>query len=1154
MAATPLRSSHTLSSSPLLSPSAIIATLPAKAPKTPAIPRADSLNRSTSIWDVPESDEDPVLEELPKKQEEEAVKATTTEKKPRARKKDATLSVATNKDVRDGVKSKYFSGGVAEALEALGESLDIIPPAETAEPKPKTVRKRAPKKTTGDATAAPKPSRKKAEPKAKAAPKTKAKSKEKEAGNKEGNEAEATTGLEPIAEDTPTVPLPSPPRRREWTPVLDTLPEPTETPLHTDADNVPPTDTPITSFGNKIGALRFSTSVSDSTSMPTELRPLVLKKRPIEMVELPNPRPPPAEPAPKPKKTRKKPQTLTERASAQYRQEPGSPQPITQFFATSKKTSVSGKEKAATSTAGATKKRKNEEETTLVSPNTARQRLDRQEFVFGTLSQLEKQTVEDEEVLSPPQIQQEAEPVPGGTINRVVTASGGLWDAAGYRDPVNAINDAPAAENLENTCAAEHPQREPTPTLPDAPPVNPHPKPSDKPKPAVSKRYSVVDLTLSSSPAAKPALSKPKNPSEPPTWTIPSSSPKQLPRLQSSPIIAAAVTSFSSPCGWNIPPPIFSSQPSAKRAFTTTASPEARRAKSSSPSGDQSFEAPPPSSPPPQIASKLVEPGEETAVAVVTPKRRNRVQKLVLEAVEGEAVASDTPAPKPRSRSQSRKLVPEEDAVADTPVPKPRSRSRKVAVEVVDVLEAPVAPVAPLTSDSVEQLPMSPSPSKRRTRSPSETPVAKRRSVSRAATPMEAASVLDAEPTKLVSIPNIEKQKAEVLVDSEPVPAKKPRSRTKKAVMSEEPVTTPKASGLPDKNALDTELVPVVEIPASPEPEIIVSPRKRRSVSPSESSPAKRKAKSRAKTPVETTEPEMVAERLSTPDIDDYLPKRAASVQPVVTKETTLDIDDLLPQSKKTRKPRSASALPGSASKKATTPDIDDILQSVKKPAVRKSRAKVPSGSPSRTRTPSRTRSRSRSIVSETEVETATKTKAKRTPRVRKSRSRSVIPETDHEDNALSSPETTRKRTRRKSRSKSPKRSPRKKTVKRTPKLKPLAKELEEDLFKRIGAEVKKDKTPGGWFERILMYDPIVVEELVDWLKERGVVRVLGGEVEEPEAPKKKGRGKAKAKDIEPEVEEPVKEPVAPIDEDVKSMVLLRWRVLCRHFDERWQD
>ncbi|KAI5808290.1 hypothetical protein BZA77DRAFT_366354 [Pyronema omphalodes] len=986
MAATPLRSSHTLSSSPLLSPSAIIATLPAKAPKTPAIPRADSLNRSTSIWDVPESDEDPVLEELPKKQpRKRAVKATTTEKKPRARKKDATLSVATNKDVRDGVKSKYFSGGVAEALEALGESLDIIPPAETAEPKPKTFR------------------------------------------------------------------YPRHPRRREWTPVLDTLPEPTETPLHTDADNVPPTDTPITSFGNKIGALRFSTSVSDSTSMPTELRPLVLKKRPIE-------------------------------------------------------TSVSGKEKAATSTAGATKKRKNEEETTLVSPNTARQRLDRQEFVFGTLSQLEKQTVEDEEVLSPPQIQQEAEPVPGGTINRVVTASGGLWDAAGYRDPVNAINDAPAAENLENTCAAEHPQREPTPTLPDAPPVNPHPKPSDKPKPAVSK----------------------------------------------------------SPCGWNIPPPIFSSQPSAKRAFTTTASPEARRAKSSSPSGDQSFEAPPPSSPPPQIASKLVEPGEETAVAVVTPKRRNRVQKLVLEAVEGEAVASDTPAPKPRSRSQSRKLVPEvieedaaaaatpspkprgrprkviaeavkEDAVADTPVPKPRSRSRKVAVEVVDVLEAPVAPVAPLTSDSVEQLPMSPSPSKRRTRSPSETPVAKRRSVSRAATPMEAASVLDAEPTKLVSIPNIEKQKAEVLVDSEPVPAKKPRSRTKKAVMSEEPVTTPKASGLPDKNALDTELVPVVEIPASPEPEIIVSPRKRRSVSPSESSPAKRKAKSRAKTPVETTEPEMVAERLSTPDIDDYLPKRAASVQPVVTKETTLDIDDLLPQSKKTRKPRSASALPGSASKKATTPDIDDILQSVKKPAVRKSRAKVPSGSPSRTRTPSRTRSRSRSIVSETEVETATKTKAKRTPRVRKSRSRSVIPETDHEDNALSSPETTRKRTRRKSRSKSPKRSPRKKTVKRTPKLKPLAKELEEDLFKRIGAEVKKDKTPGGWFERILMYDPIVVEELVDWLKERGVVRVLGGEVEEPEAPKKKGRGKAKAKDIEPEVEEPVKEPVAPIDEDVRA-------------------
>jgi hypothetical protein len=282
MAATPSRSIHTLSSSPLLSPSAIIATLPAKAPKTPAIPRADSLTCPTSIWDIP--DEDPVLEELPKKQpRKRALKATTAEKKPRARKKDATLSVATNKDVRDAVKSKYFSGGVAEALEALGESLDVIPPAETAEPKPKTVRKRAPKKTTGDATAAPKPPRKKAEPKAKAAPKTKVKAKEKEDGNKEGNEAEATTGLELIAEDTPPIPLPSPPRRREWTPVLDTPPEPTETPLHTDADNVPPTDTPITSFGNKIGALRYSTSVSDTTSMQTDIRPLVLKKRPIEV-------------------------------------------------------------------------------------------------------------------------------------------------------------------------------------------------------------------------------------------------------------------------------------------------------------------------------------------------------------------------------------------------------------------------------------------------------------------------------------------------------------------------------------------------------------------------------------------------------------------------------------------------------------------------------------------------------------------------------------------------------------------------------------------------------------------------------------------------------------------------------------------------------
>ncbi|KAI5789617.1 hypothetical protein FPQ18DRAFT_43935 [Pyronema domesticum] len=1114
MAATPSRSIHTLSSSPLLSPSAIIATLPARAPKPPAIPRADSLNRPTSIWDIPESDEDPVLEELPKKQpRKRAVKATTTEKKPRARKKDATLSLATNKDVRDGVKSKYFSGGVAEALEALGESLDVVPPAETAEPKPKTVRKRAPKKATGDPTAAPKPPRKKAEPKAKAAPKTKVKVKEKEDGNKVGNEAETTTGLEPIAEDTPPIPLPSSPRRREWTPVLDTPPEPMETPLHTDADNVLPTDTPITSFGNKIGALRYSTSVSDTTSMQTDIRPLVLKKRPIEMVELPNPRPSPAEPVPKPKKPRKKPQTLTERASAQYRQEPGSPQPITQFFTTSKKTTASGKEKAATTTAGATGKRKNEEEATLVSPNTAKQRLDRQEFVFGTLSQLEKQTVEDEEYLSPPRIQKEAELITEGTINRVVTASRGLWDAAGYRNPTNATNDAPAAMESETTYAAEHPQRAST-ALPDAPPVNPHPKPSDQPKPAVNKRYSIVDLTLSSSPAAKPALSKPKDYFEPRTWTIPSSSPKQLPQLQSSPVIAEAVTSFSSPYGWNIPPPIFSSQPSAKRAFTTTAAPEARRGKSSSSSPDQSFE-PPPSSPPPQSASKLVEPVEETEVTEVTPKRRGRARKVVAEAVEEDAV------------------------VADTPAPKPRSRSRKVVAEIVDVPKAPEVPVAALASESVELLPRSPSPRKRRTRSPSEIPVAKRRSVSMAATPMEAASTPDVEPTKLIPIPDIENQKAEALIDSEPVPAKKPRSTAKKAVVPEEPVTTPKPRGRPRKTALDTEPVAVVEIPASPEPEITAPPRKRRSPSPSESSPAKRQTKSRAKTPTETTEAEAAAERLPTPDIDDYLPKRApkraASVQPVVATETTPDIDDLLPQPKKTRKPRSASALPGSAGKRATTPDIDDILQSIKKRTVRNPRAKAKSRSPSRTRTPSRSRPRSRSVVSETEPKTAANTKAKRTPAVRKPRARSVIPETDQEDNAFSSPETTRKKTKRKSRSKSPRRSPRKKTVKRTPKLKPLAKELEEDLFKRIGAEVKKDKTPGGWFERMLMYDPIVVEELVDWLKERGVVRVLEGEVAEPEAPKKKGRWKAKAKEVEEEAGEVVKEPLAPIDEDVRA-------------------
>ncbi|KAF2090326.1 hypothetical protein K490DRAFT_54718 [Saccharata proteae CBS 121410] len=79
-----------------------------------------------------------------------------------------------------------------------------------------------------------------------------------------------------------------------------------------------------------------------------------------------------------------------------------------------------------------------------------------------------------------------------------------------------------------------------------------------------------------------------------------------------------------------------------------------------------------------------------------------------------------------------------------------------------------------------------------------------------------------------------------------------------------------------------------------------------------------------------------------------------------------------------------------------------------------------------------------------------------------------------------------------------------------------LLSDLRNGVFCRISAAIKgasptTDPSRPGWWERILLYDPVVVEDLTGWLNGAGVRILVGGKAGRAKAgPKKKKKGKGK--------------------------------------------
>ncbi|KAF8248925.1 hypothetical protein K440DRAFT_622929 [Wilcoxina mikolae CBS 423.85] len=494
----PMPSQALFSSSPLPSPSAVLREISKKA--LDKAKQSKPVPDITDIWEIPDSEgEQAELSPAPKPKtrRKPAAKSTDAPAKVRGRKtkaKDATdvLSTkSTNADVKAGLKSKFF-----------------------AVDSPKmTVRKTSVRKATAStATTAPKATRKKAEPKLKA----------KKVAEPVPQVIPETTAA---ASPSPPPPSPSPVFRRQWTPVRDTADTPT--------DRSPPTEEtlPKFSFGDKIGALIYRSQSSEkqeeqrSTSDQPEERPSLTKKRRIEMIELPNARAKPNETARETKKPRKKAQTITERASAPYRKTAPSPSSITEYFSASKKSAGSSiTAKPSLKPLATTKRKRKDEEAdvNLLSPVSAKRRIENQGFVFGTCSQLENELIEEEDCYGLP-------PVASGDVARASAGSfmdqttptgatlttlagakctGGLWNAAN-RDLDGGLLgkddfDLSGRHKVVEVPGDTSNQRA------DPPPasIDNSEKPSenaDIESIIPSRQRTTIDLTLSSSPAPAPA-------------------------------------------------------------------------------------------------------------------------------------------------------------------------------------------------------------------------------------------------------------------------------------------------------------------------------------------------------------------------------------------------------------------------------------------------------------------------------------------------------------------------------------------------------------------------------------------------------------------------------------------------------------------------
>jgi hypothetical protein len=232
-------SQELLSSSPLPSPTAVLRQIS----RAHAESKAAAALRKTDIWEIPDSQDDEPPPSPVKVTRKRAAKATAAEPtvsrktKPKAE-KAALEPKSTNRDVRLGLKSKYF--------------------AQEEEPeKEKPVRKTVTRKKTTTTAAASKVTKTKAAPKAKA---------------KQTVEA---VDESPAAEDSFPRSSP-PPARRQWTPpVEDTALDP-----QISGEPIPGID-----FSSKIGALVYkSESSQEREQLPVNVQPEnFTRKRRIEV-------------------------------------------------------------------------------------------------------------------------------------------------------------------------------------------------------------------------------------------------------------------------------------------------------------------------------------------------------------------------------------------------------------------------------------------------------------------------------------------------------------------------------------------------------------------------------------------------------------------------------------------------------------------------------------------------------------------------------------------------------------------------------------------------------------------------------------------------------------------------------------------------------
>jgi hypothetical protein len=266
------------------------------------------------------------------------------------------------------------------------------------------------------------------------------------------------------------------------------------------------------------------------------------------MLDLPNPKAT-KDPKPKAKKPKKPATTLTERSSAFYRKDaaPPSSPAITSFFSSTKKKPAASETSKLTLNNPKRKRDDDEVETVdlLLSPISARKRIDSQGFVFGTLSQLEREHHEaDDDGYSPTSssgdnaglnnaVPDFTQPIPGATVG------GGLWDAAN-RD----LDGGLLTRDLGNSDMVPTKERSPEPMssleLPKPRDEDPAPLPA---KAVPPKHIFTIDLTLSSSPA-------PLNRAPPPPPPRANSIPKSI---SHSPPPRPSISAESSTTIANIP-------------------------------------------------------------------------------------------------------------------------------------------------------------------------------------------------------------------------------------------------------------------------------------------------------------------------------------------------------------------------------------------------------------------------------------------------------------------------------------------------------------------------------------------------------------------------------------------------------------------------